>query len=167
MASVPVEPSQRTLTTFAVFVAALPQQVLSSNAGKNSRRDPWSVANAVGELKDEVVQTLLSLGVLPRFETAVVTVTQRVANRRLKLEDCFRCLNRFLAGDHPKWAEDRCACYRPKDVGNVIHKGVLDALVFMELIEDDDFTHIPELRLRLERVTEIADEGIYVEMEGE
>ena len=160
------EASESTLTAFAVFVPALPQQVLSSNAGKNSRRDPWSVANAVGELKGEVVQTLLALGELPRFTVVVVTITQRVTSRRLRLEQCYRCLNRYLAGDHPKWAEDRCACYRPKDVGNVIHKGVLDAIVFMEMLPDDDFTHVTELRLRIERVTAIADEGIYVEVEG-
>ena len=80
----------------------------------------------------------------------------------------------MLGPDYPTWAlPDQgkplpCVEYRPKDVGNIggdVLKPILDALVWMELIKDDDYTHIPEVRLRIERVAEVADEGIYVEMQ--
>lgn len=151
--------------TFAFFVPALPQRVTSSNAGARSRRDPWSVANAIAELKAETMDALIPLCPLPSFERALVTVTFKATNKRPKLEDCPRCLQRHLAGDAPRWAEDRCACFRAKDVGNyggAPLKPVLDALVWMGMLEDDDYVHVPEVRLRIERVVTIEEEGIEV-----
>ena len=45
-------------------------------------------------------------------------------------------------------------------------KPVLDAFTWLEIWPDDDYTHVPEVTLRIERVAEIADEGIAVTVEG-
>lgn len=153
------------MTTLTVEVPALPQRILSSNAGKRSRRDPWSVANARGELKAEVMEALKAVMPLPSFERATADVTLRRSKRRPKLEDCPRCLERFLAGDHPSWGKDRCCCYRPDDVGNIGGdplKPILDALVWMEVLPDDDMEHLLAVTLRIEAVAEVEDEGITV-----
>ena len=159
----------------AFTVPYLPQRVLSSNAGARSRRDPWSVANAVGLLKGQVMDELVGRRDLPRFETARASVTLRHTNRKPKAEECGPCRELMGSGDFPSWAlpDDRskpikCCHYRPRDVGNIggqVIKPVLDALTWREVWEDDDWTHLVEVRLRIERVSELAAEGLVVEVE--
>lgn len=161
----------------SVWIPALPQRVLSGNAGSRSRRDPWAVANARGLLKGEVMAALLSLGPVPcaHFERARVTVTLRLTNKKPKAMDCGQCVELMAAGDYPRWSIPAngaspvpCCHYRPKDVGNIggdVLKPILDAFTWLEVWPDDDFTHVPEVTLKIERVAEIADEGIAVTVE--
>lgn len=163
------------VTTFAFFVPALPYRCLSSNAGARSRRDPWSIADARGILKGEVMDAIIGRANLPHFDRASVTVTLVCTSRRPKATECPRCRLLIAGGDYPQWAiPDRdkplpCVCYRPKDCGNVGGdplKPVLDALVWTEIIDDDDWKHVPRVTVAIERVDRLEDEGILVELEG-
>lgn len=151
--------------SWCVWVPALPQRVTSSNAGARSRRDPWSVANAIAEMKDETMQAVMAVGELPHFDRATVTVTFKTAPKRPKLEQCPRCLARAVAGGHPSWAQATCICFRARDVGNyggAPLKPILDGLVWLGVLDDDDYKHVPEVTLRIERVADVESEGILV-----
>lgn len=55
--------------------------------------------------------------------------------------------------------------YRPKDPSNIggeIIKGPIDALIDLGILPDDDYKHVKAVTLRLERVKELADEGIVI-----
>lgn len=135
--------------------------MLSSNAGKRSRRDPWSVAEARGRLKNDTMEALRDLAELPRLERASICITLMRSKRRPKLEQCPRCLERALGGANI----DSCCCYRPQDVGNIGGdpiKPILDALVWMEILPDDDHTHLVALTLMIEIVETIPEEGYVV-----
>lgn len=190
---------------FEVFVPALPQQVLSSNAGKNSRKDPHSRGDAVKalkldaieavvghrvpawiiearmRLKDDVVQAIIGQPDLPRFETCVITVTLRRANRRPLAELCPRCTLLVQGGEYPAWGVPKrepgkpdkplkCVCYRPDDpfnIGGDVCKPIIDGLQWCELFADDSYKHVLEGRIRIEVVDSLEAEGMFVEVAGD
>ena len=154
-----------TAETFQFTVPELPDRLLSSNAGARSRRDPWSVANATGRLKNDTMEALKNIPDLPRFARASATVTLMRSKRRPKLEQCPRCLIAAIA-DRKISA---CRCYRPKDIGNIGGgplKPILDGLVWMELLPDDDYEHLTAVTLLIEIVPGIEDEGVTVTLDG-
>lgn len=174
-----------TETTLSVFVHALPQRILSSNAGARSRRDPWAVAQARGTLKGDVMfaimdahsnpLTVLAGGGtdLPHFDRATATVTLRLTNKKPHATDCRQCVELIAGGEYPSWSMPAagkpipCCHYRPKDVGNMggdVLKPILDAFTWLEIWPDDDWKHVPEVTLRIERVETIEEEGICVEV---
>lgn len=157
------------MSTWTFTVPGLPWRNLSSNAGKRSRRDPWSVAESRGRLKNDTMEALKECPI-PTLDRATATVTLHCTSSRPKAGQCPRC--RLLGPDYPSWAipEKRetplpCVEYRPKDVGNIggdVLKPVLDGLVWMEVLPDDDWTHLESVTLRIARVDRLDDERIEV-----
>lgn len=156
---------------YSFFIPSLPWRNLSSNAGTRSRRNPWDVAESRGRLKGEAMEAIKDLGTLAPFAAPVTAqVTLCHTGKRPTAEQCPRC--RTLGVDYPNWAlpSDRskpipCCEYRPKDVGNIggdVLKPILDALTWMELLEDDDFTRLTAVTLRIARVGDLDQEGVWV-----
>mgnify|MGYP001608987717 CR=1 FL=1 len=160
------------MAIWSVWVPCLPWRNLSSNAGARSRRAPWGIAESRGRLKNEVLEAIKTQGDLRRLESATAAITFRLAAKRPKMRECPRCTT--LGTDYPNWAVPAdhsqalpCVCYRPEDVGNLGGdplKPILDALVWMEILPDDDWRHLPSVTLRIERVDSLDAEGILVEL---
>ena len=157
-------PKRREPVTFCFTIPGLPQRLLSSNGGNRSRRDPWAVANAKGELKGETIEALMEIQPLPTFDRCTVALTLLHSNKKPKVEQCPRCL---LAAIEDRRI-DACRCYRPADVGNIggdVLKPILDGMVWMEMMPDDDWTHLVAVTLRIGRVATVEDERIEVRVQ--
>lgn len=153
------------MTSFAFTIPALPDRLLSSNAGGRSRRNPWAVAEAKGVLKNNTMEAMKDHQPIPAFARCTVTVTLYHSNKRPKVEECPRCLIEALNG-----GDAACCCYRPSDVGNIggdVLKPILDGMTWMEMVTDDDYTHVEAVTLRIGRVATVAEERIEVYVEGE
>ena len=162
------------MQSLSFTVSGLPRRNLSSNAGTRSRRNPWDVAESRGLLKGEAMEAIKSVEHV-RFEvpvTAVVTLWH--TGKRPTAEQCPRC--RTLGADYPNWSIPKdhtkplpCVEYRPTDVGNIggdSLKPILDALVWEEVIEDDDWTRLTAVTLRIGRAESLESERIEVTVEA-
>lgn len=154
--------------SLSFWVPTLPWRNLSSNAGARSRRNPWDVAESAGRLKAEVMEVIKQARPTAFERPVVAALTVYHTGKRPKKDQCPRCSR--LSGDYPSWAvpEKRetplsCVEYRPTDVGNIggsVLKPVLDALVWQEVIADDDWTRLTGVYLTIARVPSLADEGL-------
>ena len=157
------------MTTIDVFIHALPERMLSSNAGSRSRRDPWSISTAKMLLKGETVAALQAVE-LPKLQRVTADVTLTHSGKRPKVTDCPRCKPRIADGTYPSYAlpKDRtkpvpCVCYRPTDVGNIggeVLKPILDALTYLDVLVDDSVEYLAAVTLRIQRCSTIEQEGI-------
>jgi len=153
-----------------VFIHALPEKMLSSNAGSRSRRDPWSISTAKMLLKGETIAALQQNCELPKFQRVTADVTLIHSGKRPKAVDCPRCKPRMGDGTYPGYAipKDRakplpCVCYRPMDVGNIGGeplKPILDALTYLDILVDDSAEYLAAVTLRIQRCTTLDQEGI-------
>lgn len=153
----------------AVFIPALPERMLSSNAGSRSRRDPWAISTAKMLLKGETIGALQGVA-LPKLQRVTADVTLVHSGKRPKAQDCPRCRPRLGDGTYPNYAlpSDRtkpipCCCYRPTDVGNIggeVLKPILDALTYLDILVDDSAEYLTAVTLRIARCTTIDEEGI-------
>jgi hypothetical protein len=140
------------MTHLEVWVPALPATALSPNGGKRSRRNPWELSNAKLELGDVAYHAVLGAYApnIPHFEPRVIITCTLYAwhNRR--------------NGD---------GLYRPTDPSNLggdVLKPLIDyGLVRHGIIDDDDYTVVQEVRLRIGHVGTLAEEGIMLEVDGD
>ena len=163
------------MSAISVFIPALPERMLSPNAGSRSRRDPWAIGEAKMLLKSETVHALHGCD-LPKLQTATADVTLLHSGKRPKAEACPRCWERVQGGTYPNYAlpsDPRkpipCCCYRPTDVGNIggdTLKPILDALTYLDVLVDDSAEYLRAVTLRIDRVAEVADEGIRLVVEA-
>jgi len=162
------------VTSIDVFIHALPEKMLSSNAGSRSRRDPWSISTAKMILKGETIAALQGCS-LPKFQRVTADVTLIHSGKRPKAADCPRCKPRMGDGTYPGYAipKDRakplpCVCYRPMDVGNIGGeplKPILDALTYLDILADDSAEYLAAVTLRIQRCTTLEQEGIRLVVE--
>lgn len=143
--------------TFQVWIPALPQRALSANGGGRSRRDPWGLRDAKLELGEVAYHAVLAHGPnLPTFSPPVVITATLFARHGTKNGD---------------------GLYRPTDPSNIggdVLKPLIDyGLVKLKVIGDDNYWNadtqtgwVREVRLRVEHVSEIKDEGVLLEVEG-
>lgn len=138
-----------------VFVRALPPRILSPNGGTRDKpRTPGEVVDAMYEFGSAVYHAILDLPepVDEHYDHAIVTFTlyaKHGAHGR-----CPRC-------------RGRCQCYRPRSPSNFsgdIATAILNGLVRHGVIDGTTFTNIDEVRLRVRPATEIANEGVLVEI---
>lgn len=129
------------------WVPALPDRILSANGGGRSRRDPWALSEAKLALGDVAYHAVLAAYApsIPSLKApVVVTATLYAAH-----------------GKKPKDGK-----YRPEDPGNIggdILKPILDyGLVRNQVIADDNYLNIAEVRLGVRHVDTLAEEGIAV-----
>lgn len=149
------------MSDFTFTVPVLPDQMLSSNAGNRSRRNPWAVAEAKGALKSATMEALMRLPEVPFFSRCIVAVTVWHSRKKPKVEQCPRCLEAAL-GDK---SISSCLCYRPWDAGNIggdVLKPILDGMKWMEVFSDDSADIVEEVRLRIGKVATVAEEHIEV-----
>lgn len=162
------------MSAIDTFIPALPERMLSGNAGSRSRRDPWSLANARMLLKGEAISALQAHP-LPKIQRATADVTLVHSGKRPKAEACPRCRGRIGDGTYPSYAipKDRakplpCVCYRPWDVGNIGGeplKPVIDALTYLDVLVDDTAEYLTAITLRIQRCTTLEQEGIRLVVE--
>lgn len=135
---------------FKVWVPSLPARILSANGGGRSRRDPWALSEAKLALGDVAYHAVLAAYApsIPHFEAPVVVTVTLYARHGTKNGD---------------------GLYRPEDPSNIggdVLKPLLDyGLVRNGVIDDDDYTHIEEVRLAVRHVERLEDEGISVIVE--
>jgi len=128
---------------FNLFVPVLAPRLLSPNGSRGEAHQAVSAAKVA--LRADTYHAALSAApqaALPRFQRAVVSFCYRHSFKR--------------PGD---------GLYRPDDPSNLggdVLKGPMDALVDLEVLIDDDYEHVALVTLQIERVAELADEGIAI-----
>lgn len=133
--------------TLQFHVPMLPPSIITSNRTSKTNagaRGKWA---ARAELQAETHTTILAKYSpdIPRLAKASLAMTYRCTTRR--------------PGD---------GCYRPKDVPNIggdILKAVVDGVVDAGVLPDDSDEYLIAVALGIERVEELSEEGIYVEIQ--
>lgn len=129
------------------FVRHLPKSVITSNRTAQSNtgaRGKWAER---AELQAETALAIQATyqQAIPKFQRAATAITYMHTFKK--------------PGD---------GLYRPRDpwnIGGDIAKAVIDGIVDMGVLPDDDWTHIASGTVMIEKVDEIADEGILVTVE--
>lgn len=134
-----------------VWVPALPARALSPNGGGRSRRNPWELSEAKLALGDVAYHAVLAA-----YAPNIPVITPPVV------------ITATLFARHGTRNGD--GLYRPTDPSNLggdVLKPLIDyALVRLGVIPDDDYRNVTEVRLRVEHVSEIKDEGVLLEVEA-
>ena len=138
------------MTHLQVWIPALPETALSPNGGKRSRRDPWTLSEAKLTLGDVAYHAVLGAYApnIPHLEAPVVITFTLYARHRTRNGD-----GRYRPTD-------------PSNLGGDVLKPVIDyGLVRLGVIDDDDYTVVREVRLRIGHVDTLEEEGIRLEVE--
>ncbi len=127
--------------TFTLWVPHLPEAVLSSNGPHGN---PYAVNSARQEMRSNTVYSALACrpaGDIPSFQRGRVSVAYRHTFKR--------------PGD---------GLYRPTDPFNIFApcKPVVDALVDLKVLPDDTHEYLVVGDCGIERVAELADEGLLI-----
>lgn len=135
------------LTRLEIWVPALPSQLLSPNTTK-SRRNPWALSEARLELADVAYHAILAAYApsIPRLNPPVV------------IRGTFHARHGTRNGDGLYRAMD------PSNNGGEPFKPLVDALVRAEIIPDDTYKQVEEVRLRIRHVESLAEEGVLMEV---
>jgi hypothetical protein len=125
--------------TWTIWVPLLPGRALSPNSGRGHQW--YGNANATEELRNAVTVIARTSWSGPPLDFATVSVRARISAKRPQ--------------------DDR---YRPLDVPNLVSalKPAFDGLVVAGVCVDDRFEHFALGAVRIERVADVADEGLWI-----
>lgn len=135
--------------SISVWIPTLPERALSPNGGQRSRRNPWQVAESKLELGSATHHAILATYApdIPHFTELVVITITMYAKHGVRNGDGF---------------------YRPLDASNMggdVASPIVNALVRLDVIRDDSYKFVDEVRLRVRHVDTLEAEGIRLEVE--
>ena len=144
--------------TMRVLIPALPSRTLAPHGGQRDHREREDVINANQALGEAAYHAVLdTLGPDHESHAGRITVTLTLRAAHGAKGQCPRCR-----------ALPKCDCYRPRSPSNFsgdICTAVLDgALRRHGIIATTTYAEIEEVRMRVEHVPTLEDEGIMVEV---